>query len=201
MVIRSVDLETVIGVSSKIPQNSRPEVAFAGRSNVGKSSLINTLMGRKSYARVSAKPGKTQTINYYNVNGEVYIVDLPGYGYASVSGETRIKWAKMTGKYFRQSEMLRMVFLLVDSRREPSDSDRSTYEWICDNGFSPAIIATKTDKLKKSQIPAHIKAIREGLDLPEETPLVPFSSETKEGREEVWELIERYVIAAEQDQQ
>lgn len=199
MVIRKVDLETVIGITSKIPQNTHPEVAFAGRSNVGKSSLINTLMGRKSYARVSAKPGKTQTINFYNVNDEVYIVDLPGYGYASVSEETRAKWGRMTGKYLRQSEMLRMVFLLVDSRREPSSSDRESYDWICGNGFAPAIIATKIDKVKKSQLPAHIKAIREGLNLPEETPLVPFSSETKEGRDEVWELIEQYVIGQVQE--
>ena len=143
MIIRSVELETVCGITSRLPENERPEFAFAGKSNVGKSSLINALMNRKSLARTSAQPGKTQTINFYNINGELYYVDLPGYGYTKVPLAEKEKWGKMIENYLHRSRMLKCVFLLVDIRHEPSANDRMMYEWMVHNGFRPVIIATK----------------------------------------------------------
>lgn len=197
MVIKSVNLETVCGVTSRLPENLLPEFAFSGKSNVGKSSLINALMNRKAYARTSSSPGKTQTINFYNINDAVYFVDLPGYGYAKVSLEAKEKWGKMIERYLRQSPVLKMVFLLMDIRREPSANDRSMYEWIVYNGYHPVIIATKLDKIKRSQIAAQIKLIRAGLNMDQDGILIPFSAETKQGRDEIWELIERNIEAAE----
>jgi GTP-binding protein len=192
MVIKSVNLETVCGITSTLPDNQLPEVAFAGKSNVGKSSLINGLMNRKAYARVSQQPGKTQTINYYNINNELYIVDLPGYGYANVSEAVKAKWGKMIERYLQTSRQLRMVFLLIDIRHEPSANDKHMYSWIVENGFYPAIVATKLDKINRSQVQKHLKMIRNGLDVAEGTPIIPYSSVTKQGRDEVWELIEKY---------
>lgn len=194
MVIKNVNLETVCGITSTLPENQHPEVAFSGKSNVGKSSLINGLMNRKAYARVSQQPGKTQTINYYNVNDEIYIVDLPGYGFANVSQAVKAKWGKMIENYLRKSRQLRMVFLLVDIRHEPSANDKHMYSWIIENGFYPAIIATKLDKIKRSQIQKNVKAIREGLGVQPGTTIIPFSAETKQGREEIWELIDSLVL-------
>lgn len=194
MVIKNVNLETVCGITSTLPENQHPEVAFSGKSNVGKSSLINGLMNRKAYARVSQQPGKTQTINYYNVNDEIYIVDLPGYGFANVSQAVKAKWGKMIENYLRKSRQLRMVFLLVDIRHEPSANDKHMYSWIIENGFYPAIIATKLDKIKRSQIQKNVKAIREGLGVQPGTMIIPFSAETKQGREEIWELIDSLVL-------
>ena len=191
MIIRSVDLETVCGVTSRLPENTLPEFAFAGKSNVGKSSLINALMNRKAYARTSSQPGKTQTINFYNINQALYYVDLPGYGYAKVSLEAKAKWGKMIERYLQKSLMLRLVFLLVDIRHEPSANDKMMYDWVVRNGYHPVIIATKLDKLKRSQVPKAVKAIRTGLGMEKEDILIPFSAETKQGREEIWELIER----------
>ncbi len=194
MVIKDVNLETVIGPSSAIPKNSLPEVAFAGRSNVGKSTLINGLLNRKSIARVSQSPGKTQTINFYNVNGELYVVDLPGYGFADVPDSVKARWRKMTENYLAQSKQLRMVFMLVDIRHTPSENDRKMYRWIMDMGYNPAVIATKSDKIKRSQLPKQLKIIRESLNLPEETPVTAWSGTTKQGRNEIWKLIEDYVL-------
>lgn len=190
MIIKSVNLETVCGVTSTIPQNTKPEIAFAGKSNVGKSSLINALMNRKSYARTSAQPGKTQTINFYNINEELYFVDLPGYGYARVSKEEKAKWGKMIEKYLKRSKTLQAVFLLIDIRHEPSANDRQMYEWILSNGFHPIIIATKADKINRSQLQKHIKMIRTGLEVEKDTILIPFSAQSKQGREEIYQLIE-----------
>ncbi len=190
MIIKSVNLETVCGVTSTIPQNTKPEIAFAGKSNVGKSSLINALMNRKSYARTSAQPGKTQTINFYNINEELYFVDLPGYGYAKVSKEEKAKWGKMIEKYLKRSKTLQAVFLLIDIRHEPSANDRQMYEWILSNGFHPIIIATKADKINRSQLQKHIKMIRTGLEVEKDTILIPFSAQSKQGREEIYQLIE-----------
>lgn len=195
--IKTVNLETVCGITSKLPENKLPEVAFAGKSNVGKSSLINGLMNRKSYARTSAQPGKTQTINYYNINDEIYFVDLPGYGYAKVSKNISEKWGKLIEDYLHQSKQLRLVFLLVDIRHEPSANDKLMYDWIVNHGFYPTIIATKLDKIKKSQIQKHIKMLRQGLNVVENTPIIPYSAITKQGREEIWELLERYVLEEE----
>ena len=199
MVIKSVNLETVCGITSKLPENSLPEVAFAGKSNVGKSSLINGLMNRKSYARTSAQPGKTQTINFYNINEALYFVDLPGYGYAKVSKETKEKWGKMIERYLMGSAQLRLVFLLIDIRHEPSANDIGMYQWIVHNGFYPVIIATKSDKLNRSQVPKHVKMIKNTLQVAEGTPIVPFSAVTKQGRDEIWQLIETYALNADDD--
>ncbi len=190
MVIKNINLETVCGITSVLPENDKPEIAFAGKSNVGKSSLINALMNRKSYARISATPGKTQTINFYNINEELYLVDLPGYGYAKVSEKEKVQWGKLIERYLHGSSQLRAVFLLIDIRHEPSANDRMMYRWIVDQGFPPIIIATKLDKLKRSQIQKHVKMVREGLDLVPGTKIIPFSSVTKQGREEIWELVE-----------
>ncbi len=193
-VIKNVNLETVCGITSKLPENKRPEVAFAGKSNVGKSSLINGLMNRKSYARISQQPGKTQTINFYNINDEIYFVDLPGYGYARVSEAVKAKWGTMVERYLHTSEQLRLVFLLIDIRHEPSANDKHMYQWIVEQGFHPVIIATKLDKLKRSQVPEHVKQIRVALDVVEGTPIVPFSAVSKQGRDEIWDLIEQYAL-------
>lgn len=190
MVIKKVELEKVIGVTSKIPEMPYPEFAFAGKSNVGKSSLINALMNRKALARVSSQPGKTQTINYYIVNDKIYLVDLPGYGYTKVAVEVKAKWGKMVEKYLRQSKMLKYVFLLIDSRHKPSDNDIMMYEWIVSQGVTPIIVATKTDKLKRSQIKGQMELIMKTLNLTSKEQLLPFSSETKVGVNELWEIIE-----------
>ena len=189
MVIKSAALETVCGITSKLPQTGKPEIAFAGKSNVGKSSLINGLMNRKSLARTSSQPGKTQTINYYNVNGCIYFVDLPGYGYAKVPVKEKEKWGKMVENYLHKSRQLKAVFLLIDIRHEPSANDRQMYEWIVSQGFDPVIIATKLDKIKRSQGAKHIKMLKEGLKVKLKTPLLPYSAMTKQGREEIWSLI------------
>lgn len=190
MHVKSVNLETVCGITSKLPENDKMEIAFAGKSNVGKSSLINTMMNRKSYARTSQQPGKTQTINFYNINDAMYFVDLPGYGYAKVTLETKKKWGKMIENYLLKSEKLRIIFLLIDIRHEPSQNDVDMYEWILHYGFNPIIVATKSDKLKRSQLQKHISVIRKKLNCIEGTPIIPFSSLNKSGRDEVWEYIE-----------
>lgn len=190
MVIKNVNLETVIGVTSKIPQNSMPEIAFAGKSNVGKSSLINALMNRKSLARTSSSPGKTQTINFYNINDTLYFVDLPGYGYAKVSRQEKEKWGKMVERYLHQSKVLAAVFLLIDIRHDPSANDKIMYDWILSNGFHPIVIATKADKINRSQLQKQVRAVRQGLGVDQDTIVIPFSAQTKQGRDEIYELID-----------
>lgn len=190
MVIKNVSLETVCGITSKLPENTLPEIGFAGKSNVGKSSLINALMNRKSLARTSATPGKTQTINFYNINDEMYLVDLPGYGYAKVSEQEKAQWGKMIERYLNTSKQLRAVFLLIDIRHDPSANDKMMYNWIIEQGFHPIIIATKLDKIKRSQVQKQVKLIRTGLNLLPGTIVIPFSAETKQGREEIWELMD-----------
>ena len=190
MVIKQVSLELVCGYTSRLPKTEKPEVAFAGKSNVGKSSLINALMNRKSLARTSAQPGQTQTINFYNVNDSLYLVDLPGYGYARVSKEEKEKWGKLIERYLHTSKQLKTVFLLVDIRHVPGENARIMYDWICRNGYQPVVIATKADKIKKSQLQKQIKILREGLSVKPGTKLIPFSAQTKQGREEIWNEIE-----------
>lgn len=190
MVIKEVTLETVCGITSTLPENDKPEIAFAGKSNVGKSSLINALMNRKSLARISATPGKTQTINFYNINREIYLVDLPGYGYAKVSEKEKEAWGKMIERYLHKSTMLKAVFLQIDIRHDPSKNDKMMYDWILHQGYEPVIIATKLDKLKKSQVAKQLKAIRTGLGLVSGTTVIPFSAKTKQGRDEIWEYAE-----------
>ena len=198
MVIKNVNLEIVCGVTSKVPDTAYAEVAFAGKSNVGKSSLINALMNRKALARTSAQPGKTQTINFYNINEEMYLVDLPGYGYAKASEEVKAKWGKMIENYLHTSKQLKAVFLLIDIRHDPSANDRMMYEWMVYQGFAPIIIATKLDKIKRSQIQKNVKAIREGLNVQPGTTIIPFSAETKQGRDEIWKLIDSFVLPQEE---
>ena len=201
MVIRSVNLETVCGITSKIPDNLLNEVAFAGKSNVGKSSMINALLNRKSLARTSAQPGKTQTINFYNVNDAMYLVDLPGYGYAKTSASEKEKWGKMIENYLHTSKKLQAVFLLIDIRHDPSANDKMMYDWMVYQGFAPIIIATKLDKIKRSRIQKNVKAIREGLKVKPGTVIIPFSSETKQGRDELWEVIDSFVLPQEETEE
>lgn len=199
MVIRSVNLETVCGITSKIPDNPFNEVAFAGKSNVGKSSMINALLNRKSLARTSAQPGKTQTINFYNVNDAMYLVDLPGYGYAKTSASEKEKWGKMIENYLHTSKKLQASFAVVSAVR--SANDKMMYDWMVYQGFTPIIIATKLDKIKRSQIQKNVKAIREGLKVKPGTVIIPFSSETKQGRDELWEVIDSFVLPQEETEE
>ena len=201
MIIKNINLETVCGITSKLPDNSYPEIAFAGKSNVGKSSLINALMNRKSYARISATPGKTQTINFYNINDEMYLVDLPGYGYAKVSEQEKIRWGKLIERYLHGSKQLKAVFLLIDIRPAPSANDKMMYDWIVAQGFEPIIIATKLDKIKRSQVAKHLKAVKQGLGLIPGTKVIPFSSVTKQGRDEIWEFVETEYLGKGSDEE
>ncbi|MCR5608044.1 MAG: ribosome biogenesis GTP-binding protein YihA/YsxC [Lachnospiraceae bacterium] len=194
MNVHNVELETVCGITSKVPDNELLEIGFAGKSNVGKSSLINALINRKSFARTSAQPGKTQTINFYKIENKLYFVDLPGYGYAKVSKEVREKWGKLIEKYLLNSKQLRIIFLLVDIRHEPGTNDVEMYKWITYYGFNPVIIATKADKLSKNQINKSVSVIRKKLNLIEGTPIIPFSSVTRQGKEEVWNFIDEYLL-------
>lgn len=198
MVIKNVNLETVCGIKSKIPENPYAEFAFAGKSNVGKSSLINGLMNRKSLARTSAQPGKTQTINFYNINEQCYFVDLPGYGYTTANVKVKEQWGKMVERYLRRTQMLKLIFLLVDIRHEPSANDKTMYEWMTHYGFRPIIIATKLDKIKRSQIEKQVKMIRTGLQAGKDTVIIPWSSMTKQGREEIYTLMDQYLGEKEQ---
>ena len=222
--IQDVQLETVCGITSTLPKNAFAEIAFAGKSNGGKSSLLNGLINRKSLARTSAQPGKTRTINYYRVKGfdkvpgvqktssdqaaaepsgqtltqnaqaeriplDVYLVDLPGYGYAKAAVEIKEQWGALIERYLRTSRQLKQVFLLVDIRHEPGANDKQMYDWICHNGYEPVIIATKLDKIKKSQVQKQVSLIRKGLGMKPLGVLIPFSAETKQGREEIWQQI------------
>lgn len=196
MIIKNAALETVCGITSKLPENNMPEVAFSGKSNVGKSSLINALMNRKSLARTSSQPGKTQTINFYNVNGSIYFVDLPGYGYARANESVKAQWGKMIENYLHQSRQLKAVFLLIDIRHKPSENDCIMYDWILEHGFQPIIIATKLDKIKRSQLQKQVKLLRETLGAEKDTRIIPFSAVTKQGREEIYEIIEEILQGA-----
>jgi len=199
MIIKTVNLETVCGITSKLPDNKLPEFAFAGKSNVGKSTLINALMNRKSYARTSSMPGKTQTINYYNVNDAFYLVDLPGYGYATAGVKVKQQWGKMIENYLHTSRKLEAVFLLVDARHEPSENDVMMFDWVLAAGFTPYVIATKSDKLKRSQIAKQMAMIRRtirekstaGRDVSFE--VIPFSGLSKAGREDIYTVLEGFL--------
>lgn len=191
MIIKNVNLETVCGITSRLPDNKLPEIAFAGKSNVGKSSLINGLMNRKSLARTSSQPGKTQTINYYNINDQLYFVDLPGYGYATANEKVKAQWGKMIEDYLHKSKQIRAVFLLVDIRHAPSENDRIMYDWISDRGYKPIIIATKLDKIKRSQVAKQTKLICDTLGVADDTIVISYSALSKQGREEIYELLDR----------
>lgn len=193
MIIKSAELETLCGITSKLPDNNLPEIAFAGKSNVGKSSLINGLLNRKALARTSASPGKTQTINFYNINKELYFVDLPGYGYAKVSKEIREKWGKMIDRYLHSSKQLKAVFLLVDIRHAPGENDKTMYNWIVSSGYKPIIICTKLDKIKRSQQAKNVKLIKDTLNVESGTKIIPFSAVSKQGKEDIWGFIQEAI--------
>lgn len=193
MKIIDAELETVCGITSKLPHNTLPEIAFAGRSNVGKSSLINCLMNRKSLARTSSQPGKTQTLNFYKVNNALYLVDLPGYGYAKNSQENREAWGMMIQNYLTSSDMLRYVFQLVDIRHDPSRDDKNMFDWLVYLGFDPVIIATKADKLKPREIEKHLDRICEVLGAGEDAIIVPFSSTTKMGLDTLNDFMDQVI--------
>ena len=198
MVIKNVSLETVCGITSKIPDNLLPEVAFAGKSNVGKSSLINALMNRKSLARISSQPGKTQTINFYNINNEIYFVDLPGYGYARANEEVKAKWGKMVENYLHRSKRLKAVFLLIDIRHAPGGNDCIMYDWIKKQGYQPIIIATKLDKIKRSQLSKQVSLIKSTLKAGGDTVVIPFSAESKQGRDEIYAVLDKLLEESEE---
>ena len=200
MVIKTVNLETVCGITSKLPENTKPEFAFAGKSNVGKSTLINALMNRKSYARTSSTPGKTQTINYYNVNDEFYLVDLPGYGYATAGVKVKQKWGKMIENYLHTSKKLEAVFLLVDIRHEPSDNDVMMFDWVLAAGFTPYIVATKSDKINRSQLAKQTAIIRRTIKEKSKVShdvsfeMIPFSGTSKAGREDLYNVLDGFLV-------
>ena len=202
LTVKNAELDIVCGITSKFPVNAEPEIAFAGRSNVGKSSLINTLLCRKKLARTSSEPGKTRTVNFYKVRcGEeslpedvyFYLVDLPGYGYAKTSMQERAKWGPMIEKYLRMSTTLKCVVLLVDIRHDPTGDDRQMYDWIVSAGLTPVVVATKADKLKRSQIDKQVKNIKTVLKTEKDVKVIPFSAETKQGREQLLEIMEGYI--------
>lgn len=207
MIIKTVNLETVCGITSKLPENTKPEFAFAGKSNVGKSTLINALMNRKAYARTSATPGKTQTINYYNINDEFYLVDLPGYGYATAGVKVKQQWGKMIENYLHTSRKLNAVFLLVDIRHEPSENDVMMFDWVLAAGLTPYVIATKSDKIKRSQIAKQVAMIRRTIrnkstvshDISFE--VVPFSGLNKSGRDEIYQILEGFLESGKPDEE
>lgn len=178
MKFKEINLEQVAGFKSQWPVDNLDEIAFVGRSNVGKSTFINAFLGRKNLAKTSSKPGKTRTINFYNIDNKYRLVDLPGYGYAKVSKAEKAKWDKLINEYLHDRENLKEVFLLVDIRHEPTELDRQMYDWIIESGFTGFIIATKYDKIKKSQLNKHIHQIMKKLDVSDDGLIFAYSSET-----------------------
>lgn len=192
MIIKKADIEAVAVTPAQYPTQGYPEIALAGRSNVGKSSLINTLVNRKALARTSSTPGKTRTINFYNINDSIYFVDLPGYGYAKVSKEEKAKWAKMIEEYLHYREELKLVIMLIDIRHEPTKDDLMMFEWMKASGRRMVVVATKADKLTRNQMNKNIAVIKKTLPMDEEDIFIPFSSESKLGKDELWSIIETY---------
>lgn len=190
MNVNNVDLLAVAVKKEQYPDEGVPEIAFAGKSNVGKSSLINTMINRKSLARTSSSPGKTRTINFYNVEDKVYFVDLPGYGYAKAPKSEKAKWGAMIEGYLKNRKTLAAIILLIDIRHEPGENDILMYEWLKHYGYKIIIVATKKDKLKRSQYGKHKAMLVNSLKLSKEDTLILFSSETKEGKDELWQVIE-----------
>ncbi|OAS17554.1 ribosome biogenesis GTP-binding protein YihA/YsxC [Paenibacillus oryzisoli] len=186
---------------SQYPEDALPEIALAGRSNVGKSSLINCLISRKNLARTSSQPGKTQTLNYYKVNQDLYFVDLPGYGYAKVSKTKREQWGKFIESYLLNREPLRLVMQLVDLRHPPSKDDQAMYEWLRHMDVPVLVVATKADKIPKSKWPKHLKIVRETLGMDKGVQPLMFSSELGLGKDELWGILEQAIAYGEPDPQ
>ncbi|OON97265.1 MAG: YihA family ribosome biogenesis GTP-binding protein [Epulopiscium sp. Nele67-Bin005] len=193
MNVTKSELIITAGNKSQFPEGETVEIAFAGKSNVGKSSLINTLINRKSLARTSSQPGKTQTINFYGIQDKINFVDLPGYGYAKVSKTQREAWGKLIESYLSERENLKQVVLLVDCRHEPGENDKMMYNWISHYHENVIVVATKLDKIKRSQVPKHISIIRKGLGLKPTDKIIPFSASTKQGKDELWEILDMFV--------
>jgi len=190
MIVNNAQLASVAAKPSQYPKDGKPEIAFVGKSNVGKSSLINTMLNRKSLARTSSQPGKTRTINFYDVENKLYFVDLPGYGYAKVSKAEQQKWTPMIETYLKKREELKFIIMLVDIRHEPGANDKMMYEWLKHYGFEIIIAATKQDKLSRNQVNKALAVIKKSFDLKQGEILIGFSSETKQGKEELWSLID-----------
>lgn len=193
MEVHNVSLAAVTGKPSQFPTDDKLEIAFVGKSNVGKSSLINGLINRRALARTSGQPGKTKTINFYNVEDLMYFVDLPGYGYAKTSKTEREQWAKMIESYLMKRHQLKAIVLLVDIRHEPGENDVLMYNWIKHYGFDTIVVGTKSDKIPRGQVQKHIHIIRKKLEMPPEDIVIPFSSTTKQGKEALWEAFTPYI--------
>lgn len=201
MDVQNVRLEAVGVKFEQFPETGYPEVAFAGRSNVGKSSLINGLINRKALARTSGQPGKTQTINFYNVEEALYFVDLPGYGYARSSKANRESWGKMVEYYLNRRETLGMILLLVDIRHKPNENDLMMMDYIRNSGMEPLVVATKADKVKRSQLKKHVKVIVDTLKLGSAEQVIPFSAMTKQGKDEIWNEIDDWLAYIKEQEQ
>lgn len=194
MEVNNVSLAAVAAKYSQYPIDEKIEIAFVGKSNVGKSSLINTMVNRRALARTSSQPGKTRTINFYNVEDKLYFVDLPGYGYAKISKTEQEKWASMIESYLKKRDQLKYIIMLVDIRHEPGNNDKMMYDWLRHYGFKIIIAATKQDKINRSQVAKQLSVIRKKLELTKEDILISFSSETKQGKQELWDIIEQSVM-------
>lgn len=193
MIIKSAEFIISAVKPEQEPDGNQPEIALAGRSNVGKSSLINKLLNRKSLARTSARPGKTQQLNFYHINEQFYFVDLPGYGYAQVPVPVKEQWGKFIERYLSKRAPLKAVLQLVDVRHAPSKDDINMFEWLGHFGMPRIVVATKADKISRGQYQKHLKIIRNALQMPKDVPLVLFSSETGQGVEELWQLLTPYI--------
>lgn len=192
MIIKKIEFIISAVSPSGYPEGGYPEVAFAGRSNVGKSSLINTMASRKAIAKISCTPGKTRTINFFNINDNLYFVDLPGYGYASVAKHEKQKWGAMIEAYLLKRETLKLVISIVDIRHAPTKDDIMMIEWIKASGRPLVVVASKADKLTRNQVKQNIDLIRKTLEMSPKDILIPFSSVTAQGRDELWEKIEKF---------
>jgi GTP-binding protein len=183
--INKAEFITSMAEYGDFPGKGLPQIAVAGKSNVGKSTLINKLCRRNKLARTSATPGKTRLLNVFLLNDVFHLVDLPGYGFAKVDKKEKQRWAKMMQDYFEQAEELLHVLCLVDIRHEPNANDRQMYDWIVKSGHTPVLVATKADKLKRSKVSAQLKVIREGLNAAKGTAVIPFSAQSRSGREQI----------------
>lgn len=192
MKIKEVSLERVAVKEDQYPEDDLPEIALAGRSNVGKSSFINRMINRKALARTSSKPGKTRTINFYKVNDDFRFVDLPGYGYAQVSKKEKDSWADIINTYLGTRENLKEVLLIVDIRHEPTDQDVQMFQWVVESGFKGVVIATKADKIARGKVDRHLGIIRKKLDMKNQGGLVlPFSATGEDYKDKIWQMIQK----------
>lgn len=197
MQVKSSSLKYIGTNFSHYPMDGKPEIAFAGKSNVGKSTLINAILGRRALARTSSQPGKTRTINFYDVNDMMYVVDLPGYGYAKAPKSEIAKWGEMIETYLERREELRAIILLIDIRHEPGKNDIMMYDWLKHYGYDIIIAATKSDKINRSQIQKQLSLIKKTLKLQPGDVLIPFSGEKKTGVDELWAEIEKFLPGGE----